>query len=98
MPPQDVQGMPLSSTTISVEWDSPPEEVLYGILRGYRIRYVPMDGTNTPNFEMTGRLITSTTLVNLSEFTNYSIEVTAITIDDGPYSDPIFIRTDPDGN
>ena len=97
MPPQDVQGMNLSSTTISVEWESPPEEFLYGILTGYRIRYVPMDGTNTPSFEMTG-LITSTTLENLLEFTNYSIEVTAVTVGDGPYSDPIFIRTDPDGN
>ena len=97
MPPQDVQGMPLSSTTISVEWDSPPEEFLYGILRGYRIHYIPMDGTNTPNFEMTG-LITSTTLENLSEFTNYSIEVAAVTIGGGPYSNPIFIQTDPDGN
>ena len=96
MPPQDVQGTPLSSATISVEWDSPPEEFLYGILRGYRIRYVPMDGTNTPNFEMTG-LINSATLENLLELTNYSIEVTAVTIGGGPYSNPIFIQTDADG-
>ena len=34
---------------------------------------------------------------NLEEFTNYSIEVTAVTVGEGPFSTPIIVITDQDG-
>ena len=33
---------------------------------------------------------------NLKEFTNYSIEVAAVTVGEGPYSTPITVTTDQD--
>ena len=51
-----------------------------------------------PGARVTTELIsqTSYTIVNLEEFTNYSIEVTAVTVGEGPYSTPIIVITDQD--
>ena len=97
-PPQNVQARNESSTTISVDWESPPQEFLFGILRGYIIRYVPvteMDIVNSTELIPPNR--NSFTLENLLEFTNYSIEVTAVTgAGEGPYSTPVYVVTNPD--
>ena len=97
-PPGNVRGQSNSSTSILVEWDLPRQEVLYGVLRGFRIRYVAATNANIPHSSVTTELIseqeTSYTISNLEEFTNYSIEVTAVTVGEGPYSTPIFVITD----
>ena len=76
-----------------MDWESPPQEFLFGILRGYIIRYVPdieMDIVNSTEFIPPNR--NSFTLENLLEFTNYSIEVTAVTgAGEGPYSTPVYM-------
>jgi len=99
-PPGNIRGQSNSSTSILVEWDLPRQEVLYGILRGFRIRYVVATNANIPSASVTTELIseqeTSYTIVNLEEFTNYSIEVTAVTVGEGPYSSPIIVITDQD--
>ena len=77
-------------------WDPPPEEVLFGIPRGYIIRYEgdeELNSTELISFDQTFFL-----LQNLSEAVNYSIEVTAVTgAGEGPYSPPVFVVTDEDG-
>ena len=51
-----------------------------------------------PGASVTTELIsqTSYTIVSLEEHTNYSIEVTAVTVGEGPYSTPIIVITDQD--
>ena len=96
-PPQNVSGRNNdSSTSIIVEWDPPREEVLFGILRGFRIRYVAMDTSIPVTTELISEQQTSYTIVSLEEHTNYSIEVTAVTVGEGPYSTPIIVITDQD--
>ena len=99
-PPGNIRGQSNSSTSILVEWDLPRQEVLYGILRGFRIRYVVAMNASIPGASITTELIpaqnTSYTIENLEEFTNYSIEVTAVTVGEGPYSSPIIVITDQD--
>ena len=99
-PPRNVRGQNDSSTSILVEWELPRQEVLYGILRGFRIRYVVAMNASIPGASITTELIpvqnTLYTIVNLEEFTNYSIEVTAVTVGEGPYSTPIIVITDQD--
>ena len=96
-PPGNVCGQSNSSTSILVEWDLPRQEVLYGILRGFRIRYVvAINESVTITTELISEQRTSYTMVNLEEFTNYSIEVTAVTVGEGPYSTPIIVITDQD--
>ena len=93
----NVHGQSNSSTSILVEWDLPRQEVLYGILRGFRIRYVvAINESVTITTELISEQRTSYTMVNLEEFTNYSIEVTAVTVGEGPYSSPIIVITDQD--
>ena len=98
-PPRNVRGQSDSSTSILVQWDPPRQEVLYGILRGFRIRYFA--AMNTKNMSNTIELISeqhsSYVIHNLKEFTNYSIEVAAVTVEEGPYSTPIIVTTDQDG-
>jgi len=97
-PPRNVHGQSDSTTRILVEWDLPREEFLYGILRGFRIQYVVATNASIPGASVTTELIseqqTSYTISNLEEFTNYSIEVTAVTVGEGPYSTPIIVITD----
>ena len=96
-PPQNVTARNESSTTISVEWESPPQDFLFGILRGYIIRYLPGDMDIVNLTELIPPTMNSFTLENLFEFTNYSIEVTAVTgAGEGPYSSPVYVLTNPD--
>ena len=96
-PPQNVTARNESSTTISVEWESPPQDFLFGILRGYRIRYLPGDMNMVNLTELIPSNGSSFTLENLLEFTNYSIEVTAVTgAGEGPYSPPVYVVTNQD--
>ena len=96
--PRNVRGQSDSSTSILVEWDRPREEVLYGILRGFRVRYgVAMDMNIITTTELIPEQQLSYIIQNLEEFTNYSIEVTAVTVGEGPYSSPIIVITDQDG-
>ncbi len=91
----------LSSTSIYVQWQPPPQEFFYGILRGYIIRYVPVEGINNSDaYLMTDPIEpteTSYTLELLMEFVSYSIQVTAVTIGNGPFSDPVYVRTNEAG-
>ena len=70
---------------------------MFGILRGYRIRFRPVgdEDFNTTELILVER--TSYNLTNLFEAVNYSIGVAAVTVGDGVYSDPIYVMTDEDG-
>ena len=88
-----------SSTTISVRWNPPPQALLYGIPREYQIRYTPLlpdESNRVAVFQNVPYDSDSTLLESLKEFTNYSIEVAAVTIGPGVYSDPRVTQTDQD--
>ena len=98
-PPRNVYGQSDSSTSVHVVWDPPRQEVLYGILRGFRIRYVVARNSNNMSntiIEFVSDQHSSYVIQNLKEFTNYSIEVAAVTVGEGPYSTPITVTTDQD--
>ena len=56
-----------------------------------------MDTDITNTTELISEQQSSYIIQNLEEFTNYSIEVTAVTVGEGPYSSPIIVITDQDG-
>ena len=97
-PPRNVRGQSDSSTSILVVWDPPRQEVLYGILRGFRIRYFVARNSNNMNntIELVSDQHSSYVIQNLKEFINYSVEVAAVTVGEGPYSTPIIVTTDQD--
>ena len=56
-----------------------------------------MDTNITTTTELIPEQQLSYIIHNLEEFTNYSIEVTAVTVGEGPFSTPIIVVTDQDG-
>ena len=95
--PLDVMGYNSSSTSIVVIWFPPPPDVIFGILRRFEIRYFissqPQLKAYITNLTHTDRTFE---IRGLEEFTNYSIEISAVTIGNGPFSAPIYVFTDED--
>ncbi|XP_038056355.1 receptor-type tyrosine-protein phosphatase S-like isoform X2 [Patiria miniata] len=101
-PPQDVKATTLSSTSLRIEWEPPPQDRQNGDVTGYKVSYVkvPRSGEVDTQDEMllaVGPNDRSCVLVNLDKWTIYQITVLASTkIGDGPASRPISAETDED--
>ena len=85
-----------SSASLTLSWGFPPEENRNGIISGYSI--------NVTNNATGSVVILSTnantfTVTSLSPYTTYLCSVAAQTgIGLGPYSIPLTVRTDEEGN
>ena len=92
--PVDVNSTTIESTSFLLSWNSPPPEDHNGIIRHYVVNVTE---------ENTGRMfqmISTTThimLTLLHPYYNYILVVSAVTIEEGPYSVPITIITAQDG-
>ncbi|GAB6032243.1 Down syndrome cell adhesion molecule-like protein 1 [Chamberlinius hualienensis] len=93
--PSDVSCTTLTSQSIHVTWAALDSHDINGILRGYKVLFRPASewfDDFADSFNIT--LSTLTTLDNLNEYTNYSIQVLAMTkAGDGPKSLPVFCKT-----
>ena len=96
MAPVDVAAFNTSSTSVMVMWSLPPPNFIFGILRGFEIRYHINDSNNTMSINNLTDADRFFEIHGLEEFKNYSIEVSAITIGNGPFSAPIYVVTDED--
>ena len=100
-PPEKVHCVALTSTTIQVSWHPPKPHLRNGLIKGYKVLYVPepqrLKGSNLQ--PKTTRLSTVTTVLDhLQKFTNYSLQVLAFTQGgDGKYSRPVSCITLTDG-
>lgn len=92
-----------------MEWLPPPSEKHHGQIIYYRIVYKQADPANASDtttlekvFALDGssqNLPYSTTISNLNKFTKYEVQVLAGTkIGNGPWSKPIIVTTEEDGN
>ncbi|NXO05323.1 PTPRD phosphatase, partial [Rhinopomastus cyanomelas] len=98
-PPQDISCTSPSSTSILVSWKPPPVEKQNGIITGYSIKYIGIDGEDVKPHEILGISSDSTQylLEQLEKWTEYRISVTAHTdVGPGPESLAVLIRTDED--
>ena len=88
--PANVVGMAHNSTSFTLSWDPPPPEHHNGIIREYRVSVTE---------RLTGRILqfstTNTDLVvtDLRPYYEYDCVVVAITVDEGPHSSAIVVRT-----
>ena len=65
--------MPKSSTTVSIAWIPPLENLQNGVITGYRIKYIGKDGSESElRTNQTSHLLT-----DLQKFTRYNISVEA---------------------
>ncbi|KYQ52738.1 hypothetical protein ALC60_08153 [Trachymyrmex zeteki] len=97
-PPQDVRCTALSSTSLQVSWESPPDSSLNGILKGYKVMWENMDAlTESVKPEMKITTALTVGLHGLEKYTNYSIQVLAYTrTGDGVASSPLYCVTEED--
>ncbi|XP_067203911.1 cell adhesion molecule Dscam2-like isoform X2 [Linepithema humile] len=98
-PPQDVRCTALSSTSLQVSWDSPPESSMNGILKGYKVIWENTDAlAESIKPEMTKTTTALTVVIHsLEKYTNYSIQVLASTRSgDGIASSPLYCVTEED--
>ncbi|XP_064385915.1 uncharacterized protein LOC135334596 isoform X5 [Halichondria panicea] len=91
--PQNIAVNSESSTSIRVEWDPPREDFQFGIIRSYIVLYRVTETGSAMVMNVVNR---SLIIESLMEFTNYSVEVAAVTVGEGPYSDPVTVVTDQD--
>ena len=89
----------MSSTSLRIEWEAPPEARQNGDITSYKVNYLKLPGdTQTQLMQEVGPSDRSCTLTNLDKWTRYEITVLATTVvGDGPASMPIRVQTDEDG-
>lgn len=101
MPPEHVRCAPLTSQSLQISWQPPPQQYTNGLLQGYKVNYEYItDIFGTENDEIDSRKTTELTIVltGLRKYTNYSLQVQGYTrIGDGVYSSPIYCQTEEDG-
>lgn len=94
--PSNLTGSALNSTHISLTWDPPPPLLVNGVIREYRVNV-------TEN--ATGRVFVFNTSASERELTvgslhphyTYHCTITAITVQQGPYTALYDIQTEEDG-
>ncbi|KZC04295.1 Down syndrome cell adhesion molecule-like protein Dscam2, partial [Dufourea novaeangliae] len=96
-PPQDIRCTALSSQSLQVSWETPPQYSLNGNLKGYKVIWENMDAlTETSKSEMITNAFT-VAIHGLGKYTNYSVQVLALTrAGDGVASTPFYCVTKED--
>uniref|UniRef100_T1JE43 Down syndrome cell adhesion molecule-like protein Dscam2 n=1 Tax=Strigamia maritima TaxID=126957 RepID=T1JE43_STRMM len=94
-PPRDIKCSVLSSQSIHLTWQPPPLASIHGMLQGFKVTYKPVtDKKNLVPEVKTLNTSTKLTLQNLEKYTNYSVQISAMTgKGDGVKSEPLFCRT-----
>ncbi|XP_043473244.1 Down syndrome cell adhesion molecule-like protein Dscam2 isoform X9 [Leptopilina heterotoma] len=99
-PPEDVRCAALTSQSLQVSWQPPPNSHSNGIIQGYKLYYEPIltdmwRGVDEMEVRKTNAL--TTVLTGLRKYTNYSIQVLAFTrVGDGVLTRVAFCHTEED--
>ncbi|XP_049782628.1 Down syndrome cell adhesion molecule-like protein Dscam2 [Schistocerca cancellata] len=98
--PRDVRCTALSSESLQVSWQPPPESLVHGVIQGYRLIYEPVSPSQQQDIDETRTKMTptlTTVLHGLFKFTNYSVQILAFTrVGDGVKSPKVFCMTKED--
>uniref|UniRef100_A0A669PFT8 Receptor-type tyrosine-protein phosphatase F n=1 Tax=Phasianus colchicus TaxID=9054 RepID=A0A669PFT8_PHACC len=98
-PPQEVECVSTSSTTIRVSWVPPPVQSRNGVITQYSIAYQAVEGDDSTKHVVDGigREHSSWEIKDLEKWTEYKVWVRAHTdVGPGPESIPVHVRTDED--
>ena len=101
--PLNVQVSNTSSTSLGVTWVRPPPNETHGVIRQYDIRYQIVDcnsiATALSNWahKIVDGSVLSTEITNLENWSCYAVQVRAVTIKDGVWSNKVQQRTSEDG-
>ena len=94
-PPSSVTVTDVTSSTISVQWESVPCIHQNGDITGYSVQIGVQGDSTTQKLSITGASITNAMITDLNASTNYSIQVAAVNSNGtGVYSDTITTQTE----
>ncbi|XP_076288258.1 Down syndrome cell adhesion molecule 2 isoform X4 [Lasioglossum baleicum] len=100
MPPEDVRCAALTSQSLQVSWQPPPNTHSNGIIQGYKLHYEPILADvwrSVDEMEVRKTSALTTVLTGLRKFTNYTIQVLAYTkIGDGVPTTITYCQTEED--
>lgn len=91
--PLGLTGSARNSDSIFMSWSSPVVSERNGMIQHFLINVTEMDTGNMYN-HVSSR--TNLTLFTLHPYYSYSVTVTAVTVNPGPPTTPVVIRTDQD--
>ena len=92
--PQNVVAVAVTSRSIRVTWEPPQDDQQNGVIQHYKIVVMVQQTRDILTLNTTS---TSITIPNLHPAYDHTVEVAAVTISEGPYSDAISIITPDDG-
>lgn len=93
-PPSYASGVSLGSNEILVTWDPPPAQQQNGVIDEYGVNVTE---TNTGRRFQLATNKTQITIGNLHPFYSYLWSVTAVTVEEGPYTNAVNVTTDESG-
>ncbi|XP_076377072.1 Down syndrome cell adhesion molecule 2 isoform X7 [Megalopta genalis] len=100
MPPEDVRCAALTSQSLQVSWQPPPNTHSNGIIQGYKLHYEPILADvwrSVDEMEVRKTSALTTVLTGLRKFTNYTIQVLAFTkVGDGEPTTITYCQTEED--
>jgi len=94
-PPENVTLIATSPTSIEVAWNPPEVDYHNGIITLYEITLLELDTETQQNYSSYS---TSLVIQSLHPYYAYQIQVSAITVDAGPYSIVQVLQMPEDGN
>ncbi|XP_017789057.1 PREDICTED: Down syndrome cell adhesion molecule-like protein Dscam2 [Habropoda laboriosa] len=100
MPPKDVRCAALTSQSLQVSWQPPPNTQSNGIIQGYKLHYEPILADiwrSVDEMEVRKTSALTTVLTGLRKYTNYTIQVLAFTrVGDGIPTTVTYCQTEED--
>ena len=89
-PPQNLRQDAIAATSVTLNWQSPPEDDWNGLIRLYYVFVTELESGSsfTLNSTTTNHLVE-----NLHPFYTYNFSVAAVTVAAGPISDTITLQT-----
>ena len=93
--PVNLTGKAIGSTSIQLQWQPPPAEHHNGQIRSYKVLCTEVQKKGALMQHTT--FITYITIRRLHPFYTYACNVSAVTVDSGPFSETINITTLEDG-
>ena len=86
--PQNVSVAAINPYTASVSWSTPSLEVQNGIIRNYTIVVTDVSNETILHVKQSA---TTLIIYNLKPINEYFVHIAAVTIDIGPFSEPVSI-------
>ena len=94
--PSNSTGYALNSTHIFLTWDPPPPEHINGVIREYQINITELE-TGILSQYTTEPIIQELVIGPLHPYYTYYSTIMAFTVEVGPYTTIIAVRTEEDG-